>query len=141
MPSVKLTHVDKEHSFDTYSHIRGQDTTAGASIKMAANISHSNLQHHAPVKRAKAMLQSANATHYGSKNFQGIEEIAADENSAMVKNERPDTGSHGRWSSDIHDETLTLVNSVRNEPATATNVMIEGAAATSGFLEQHRHLV
>ena len=59
----------------------------------------------------------------------------------MVKNERPDTSSHGRWSSDIHDETLTLVNSVRNEPAQAASMAIKGAAATSGFDDQHRHHV
>ena len=82
---------------------------------MAANmLSHSNLQTHG--KKAKAPLLSANATHHGGKNFHGIDEIP-DENSAIVKNERVDTSSQGRWSSDIHDETLTLMHSCRNEKA------------------------
>mmetsp|Transcript_47859 Transcript_47859/g.63288 ORF Transcript_47859/g.63288 Transcript_47859/m.63288 type:complete len:298 (-) Transcript_47859:53-946(-) len=130
MPSVKLTVADKEQSFDTFSHLRGQDTTAGASIKLAANmLSSSNLQHQG--KKTKGPLLSANATHHGGKNFQGIDEIP-DENSAIVKNERADTSSHGRWSSDIHDETLTMINSCRNEPVTVIGTQ------PSGFNDQHR---
>ena len=34
-PSIKLTNVDKDPSEDTFSNLRNQDTTAGASIKMA----------------------------------------------------------------------------------------------------------
>jgi len=84
----------------------------------AGMLSNSNLQQHlAPPNRAKVMLQSAHAAHNGNKNFQDIEEIPADEHSMLVKDVGADTSSHGRWSSDIHDETMTVMNSVLNEPA------------------------
>ena len=71
-----------------------------------------------PNKTAMAVLQSTNVTHqlYGDKNFQDIEEIQVDDHSAIMKDERGDTSSHGHWSSDIHDETPTVINTVRIEP-------------------------
>ena len=48
--------------------------------------------------------------------FDGIEEIPADENSAMVRDEKAATTSQGKWSSDMQDETITLSASLIVEP-------------------------
>ena len=85
----------------------------------SVNQSHRNL----PVRPA---LLTANATTKGGQNFHGIGEIP-DETSALAKREMAASVSQGRWSSDIHDETLTLTNSLygANRPPQTTSAFVE----------------
>ena len=137
LPSVKLSIAQDKHDnsgFDTCANLKNvnfgdasnlsaQNTTAGASVKVAAVNSQRNLN------TKPVMLTSANNT---GKMFAGIEEIP-DENSAVVQNEQAATNSQGKWSSDMQDETLTLTHSLINEPVGMT------MPRTSGFLDQNRN--
>ena len=79
VPSVALHVMEHETSFDTYSNLNkmiqvdntqnlsAQNTTAGASVKVAAVNSQRNLT-------TKPALLTAHATNTG-KNFQGLDEI------------------------------------------------------------------
>ena len=125
VPSIKQGSCFE--GYEDCSHLRMQDTnlsgcqnTTGATVKVpSVNQSHRNL----PVR---PVLLTANATTKGGKNFHGIGEIP-DETSALAKREMAASVSQGRWSSDIHDETLTLTNSLygANRPPQTTSAFVE----------------